>query len=257
MQEVASGGVTEFADLSTEVGCGKSGCLGERGLASIALAPDFDTSGRLFADYTSEPDGAIHVVELVAPLGGSAVGATPRQLLEIEHPVNANHNGGQLQFGPEGDLFISTGDGGGADDEMENAQDLKSLLGKILRIDPDPSGLGPVHGAAGQPVRREPPPPPTTRSGATACAIRSASPSTAPAVASGSATSARAPARRSTSAPRRASAPAPTTAGTASRGRCPGRRPTPAAPNSAPTWLPRSSSTPTPTPATAAPTAAP
>ena len=140
VQEVAGGGVTEFADLSAEVGCGGSGCVGERGLASIALAPDFDTSGRLFADYTSEPDGAIHVVELVAPLGGSAVGATPRQLLEIAHPVNANHNGGQLQFGPEGDLFISTGDGGGADDEMANAQDLESLLGKILRIDPDPSG---------------------------------------------------------------------------------------------------------------------
>ncbi|MFN8215848.1 MAG: PQQ-dependent sugar dehydrogenase [Solirubrobacterales bacterium] len=133
-----------FADLGAAVGCGKSGCLGERGLLSIALAPDFDTSGRLFADYAGEPDGTIHVVELIAPLGGTAVGAPLRQVLEIPHPGKSNHNGGQLQFGPEGDLFISTGDGGGANDELENSQDLGSLLGKILRIDPtDPDGAGP------------------------------------------------------------------------------------------------------------------
>lgn len=139
VKEVEGAAVTDFADLSAAVGCEPAGCEGERGLLSIALAPDFDLSGRLFADFAGEPDGAIHVVELLAG-GGSALGATPRTVLEIPHPGAANHNGGQLQLGPEGDLFVSTGDGGGAGDEFHNAQDLESLLGKILRIDPTPGG---------------------------------------------------------------------------------------------------------------------
>jgi hypothetical protein len=127
-----------FADLRGAIGCAPGGCVGERGLLSIALPEDFDSSGRLFADYAAESDGAIHVVELQAE-GGEAT--LVRNLLTIPHPNHANHYAGQLQFGPEGDLFISTGDGGGPDDVEENAQDTESLLGKILRIDPDPSGV--------------------------------------------------------------------------------------------------------------------
>jgi hypothetical protein len=130
--EVAGGARSVFADLRSAVGCG-SDCSGERGLLSIALSPDFALSGRVFVDYAEDPEpGDIHVAELRA-------GAL-RNLLTIQHPGESNHNGGQLQFGPEGNLFVSTGDGGGGDDVHHNAQNLGSLLGKILRIDPDPSG---------------------------------------------------------------------------------------------------------------------
>jgi len=61
----------------------------------------------------------------------------------IEHSARSNHNGGQLQFGPDGYLYISTGDGGGQGDPERDAQDRASLLGKILRIDPDPTTAAP------------------------------------------------------------------------------------------------------------------
>ncbi len=129
--QLQNGAVTTFADLSSKV----TGFTGEQGLLSIALAPDFDTSGRLFVDYAGAAEGgAIHVAELRAS-GASAPLGSLRNLLTIPHPNQTNHYGGQLQFGPEGLLYISTGDGGGADDQEHNAQSTTSLLGKILRID--------------------------------------------------------------------------------------------------------------------------
>jgi hypothetical protein len=139
IQQLEGGRVSTFADISTVVGCG-SGCAEERGLLSMAPAPDFRTSGRLYVDYANGGDGAIHIAELRA-FGGTAAIDTLRDVLTIPHPDADNHNGGQLQFGPDGYLYISTGDGGGANDEYENAQDLGSLLGKILRIDPRQSGV--------------------------------------------------------------------------------------------------------------------
>ncbi|HET9198542.1 MAG TPA: PQQ-dependent sugar dehydrogenase [Solirubrobacterales bacterium] len=140
--EVVGGSRTVFADLRSVVGCG-SDCGGERGLLSIALSPDFASSGRLFVDYAEDPEpGDIHVAELRAS-GSFAPTSSLRNLLTIPHPGESNHNGGQLQFGPEGDLFVSTGDGGGGDDVHHNAQNLSTLLGKILRIGPDPSGVLP------------------------------------------------------------------------------------------------------------------
>ena len=110
---------------------------GEGGLLSIALAPDFHVSGRLFVFYTGEEQlpAEIHVAELVAS-GSSASPSTLRNLLTIPHPDDDSHYGGQLQFGPDGALYISTGDGGGSNDQYENAQDPGSLLGKILRMTP-------------------------------------------------------------------------------------------------------------------------
>jgi glucose/arabinose dehydrogenase len=144
---VQGAAITTFSDLRSVVSC----CEGERGLLSIALAPDFDASGRVFVDYTgTEAPGEIHVAELHAA-GATASPSTLRNLLTIPHPEESNHNGGQLQFGPEGDLYISTGDGGGANDQHHNAQDLGSLLGKILRIDPRPSALLPYTVPAGNP----------------------------------------------------------------------------------------------------------
>jgi Glucose / Sorbosone dehydrogenase len=141
-----NGVTSEFTNLADAVDCGAK-CKGERGLMSIAFAPDFDQSGRLYVDYANNLDGTIHVGELTAtgPSHDSAEPSTLKSLLEIPHPDSEWHNGGQLQFGPDGNLYISTGDGGGSDDEFHNAQDLASGLGKILRIRPDPEGAAPFY----------------------------------------------------------------------------------------------------------------
>jgi glucose/arabinose dehydrogenase len=104
---------------------------GERGLLSVAAAPDFAATGRLYVYYT-DLGGDIRIDEFTP--GGQ------RNVLTIEHSSEGNHNGGQLQFGPDGCLWITTGDGGGQNDEHMNAQNLSTHLGKLLRIDPDPSG---------------------------------------------------------------------------------------------------------------------
>jgi Glucose / Sorbosone dehydrogenase len=135
-----NGELKTFADIRSVVSC----CEGERGLLSIALAPDFDSSGRFYLDYTGRKEpGEIHVAEMIAG-GNSAPFSSLRDVIApIPHPEESNHNGGQLQFGPEGGLFISTGDGGGGNDEHHNAQDPKSELGKLLRIYPTPGFLVP------------------------------------------------------------------------------------------------------------------
>ena len=147
------GGVSRpFADISAVVSC----CDGERGLQSVAISPDFATSGRLFVFYTGkEVPGEIHVAELRSIAGTAPLG-TLRNLLTIPHPSHSNHYGGQLQFGPEANLFISTGDGGDENDSHENAQDLGSRLGKLLRIDPDPEGVLPYGIPAGNPFATTP-----------------------------------------------------------------------------------------------------
>jgi glucose/arabinose dehydrogenase len=130
----------------------------ERGLLSVAAAPNFASSGRLFVYYT-DPGGDIRIDE--SSPGGQ------RNILTIEHSSRGNHNGGQLQFGPDGCLWISTGDGGGQNDELNNAQNLGTHLGKILRIDPNPSG--PLCGgsspapAAGTPQQAQDTTPPALR----------------------------------------------------------------------------------------------
>jgi hypothetical protein len=134
---VQNGEVKPFADISSEVSC----CEGERGLLSIALAPDFDSSGRFFLYYTGKLEpGEIHVAQMVAS-GNSAATSTLRDVIPpIPHPGHNNHDGGQLQFGPEGALFFGTGDGGGENDEEHNAQDPTRELGKLLRL-PSPGPL--------------------------------------------------------------------------------------------------------------------
>jgi glucose/arabinose dehydrogenase len=138
-----------FLDLRGIVGSG-----GERGLLSIAFPPDYEQSGRLYAYYTDR-DGNIRVDEFRR---GSATRADPgsrRGVIEIAHPVNANHNGGQLQF--LGDLlYLGTGDGGSGGDPPNNAQDKESLLGKLLRIDPRPSGGQPYSIPADNPFVGKP-----------------------------------------------------------------------------------------------------
>jgi glucose/arabinose dehydrogenase len=116
---------------------------GERGFLSLAAAPDYQSSGRLYVYYT-DSGGDIRVEEFTrsATDPTQADPASRRPLLVIEHSNAGNHNGGQLHFGPDGCLWITTGDGGGQNDQFDNAQNLATHKGKILRIDPDPPGRG-------------------------------------------------------------------------------------------------------------------
>ncbi|HET7089749.1 MAG TPA: PQQ-dependent sugar dehydrogenase [Anaerolineae bacterium] len=109
----------------------------ERGLLSVAFDPDYTSNGFFYVNYTRQPDGAT-VIERYQVSDNPDV-ADPESgavLLTIDQP-EANHNGGQLQFGPDGYLYIGTGDGGGAGDrhgEIGNGQDDNALLGKMLRM---------------------------------------------------------------------------------------------------------------------------
>ncbi len=118
-----------FVDLSERISSG-----GERGLLGLAFDPDFKRNHRFFVDYTDR-DGNTVIAELrAAPDGLSADPGSERRLLGVTQPY-ANHNGGQLAFGPDGYLYIGLGDGGSGGDPHGNGQNRNVLLGKILRID--------------------------------------------------------------------------------------------------------------------------
>ena len=113
---------------------------GERGLLSMAFAPDYESSRKFYVNYTNN-SGDTRVVEYQTSSSNAdrANKGSARVLLKIKQPYE-NHNGGQLQFGPDGLLYIGMGDGGSGGDPDNNAQRLGSWLGKMLRIDPAPSG---------------------------------------------------------------------------------------------------------------------
>jgi glucose/arabinose dehydrogenase len=118
-----------FLDIPTKVSCG-----GERGLLSIAFPGAYDQTGRFYVYYTSTTGDIVIARYQRSADPEVADPATEEILLTIPHPTHANHNGGQLAFGPDGYLYIGTGDGGGGGDPGGNAQNPLSLLGKILRI---------------------------------------------------------------------------------------------------------------------------
>ena len=109
---------------------------GERGLLGLAFAPDFRTSHLLWVTYT-RGDGALVLARFAtrSATAGSVLVTSRRTVLVVPHPTYANHNGGDIAFGPDGYLYLGTGDGGGSGDPANNAQSLRSLLGKMLRID--------------------------------------------------------------------------------------------------------------------------
>ena len=109
----------------------------EQGLLSVAFPPDFQTSRLVYAYYTGN-DQDQHVVGYTVGDDGSFDRSSQRELLHMDD-FASNHNGGLLLFGPDRQLYIGTGDGGIADDPKRNGQNIHSLLGKILRIDPRPS----------------------------------------------------------------------------------------------------------------------
>jgi glucose/arabinose dehydrogenase len=131
------GAASTFLDIRDRVLAG-----GERGLLSVAVAPNYPDTRHIYVFYTRLPDGALQLDEFTVSHGTVPLD-TRRPVLTIPHPTFGNHNGGQLQFGPDGYLYASTGDGGGAGDPFGNAQNPASLLGKILRIDPRPRGSAP------------------------------------------------------------------------------------------------------------------
>ena len=132
--EVLSGGRNggTFLDLRGEVGYG-----GEEGLLSLAFPPDYAQSKRFYVYYT-DTAGNIRVDEFKRRSATRAAAGSQRRVIEIPHPVNSNHNGGQLQFFDDL-LYFGTGDGGSGGDPPNNAQNRDVLLGKLLRIDPRPS----------------------------------------------------------------------------------------------------------------------
>ncbi len=113
----------------------------EPGLLGLAFHPDFESNGRFYAYYYRSDAERTRLSEFQV-IGGRADPGSERMLLEIDKPTN-RHNGGMVQFGPDGYLYLSVGEGGKA---SVNAQNPATLLGKILRIDVDggdPYGIPP------------------------------------------------------------------------------------------------------------------
>jgi len=145
-----------FLDITSDVRSG-----GEQGLLSLAFAADYRTSGKFYVYYTAprpgDSSGSIVTVDEFTRSSDPdrADPATRRNLLRIDHPRNGNHNGGQLMFGPDGFLYITTGDGGAGNDPPNNAQNKALLLGKVLRIDPrsgSPYAIPPGNPFVGSPT---------------------------------------------------------------------------------------------------------
>ena len=116
---------------------------GERGLLSVVFPPGFAAKGYFYVNYTRSPDGATVVARYRVSAGDANVAdpASEEVILTIPQPF-ANHNGGQLAFGPDGYLYIGMGDGGSGGDPLNNGQSPGTLLGKLLRIDVE-SGVQP------------------------------------------------------------------------------------------------------------------
>jgi glucose/arabinose dehydrogenase len=120
----------------------------ERGLLGLAFDPRHAKNGRLYAAYTraasGADDGDLVVARFRRMNRAAALPESRREILVVDQPYT-NHNGGHVTFGPDGHLYLATGDGGGPGDPDETAQDLQSPLGKLLRIVPrDPDGPGPL-----------------------------------------------------------------------------------------------------------------
>ncbi|GAB4158542.1 MAG: hypothetical protein Tsb0033_11900 [Winogradskyella sp.] len=122
---------TNFLDIDDRV----RSIGNEQGLLGLAFHPEFSTNGYFFVNYTNNSGDT--VISRFSRIGVNPTIADPNSeliILTYTQPFS-NHNGGELQFGPDGYLYISSGDGGSGGDPQNNAQNLNSLLGKLLRID--------------------------------------------------------------------------------------------------------------------------
>lgn len=141
-----------FLDLTDRVYSGDNEC----GLLGLVFHPQFKNNGRFFVNYTTKTAGEIqsHVMEFkVDPSANQADPKTEREILRYDQPFG-NHKGGCVMFGPDGMLYLGTGDGGSGGDPLQNGQNLNTWLAKFLRIDVDhgqPYAVPPDNPFVGQP----------------------------------------------------------------------------------------------------------
>ena len=133
---IIAGGVlsaTPFLDLT---GSGLILSGGERGLLGLAFHPQYAQNGAFYVYYTRTGDGALTIARYLRDPANAnaALPASGAVILTIPHPVNDNHNGGHIAFGPDGFLYAGIGDGGSGGDPLRNGQNRAQLLGKLLRI---------------------------------------------------------------------------------------------------------------------------
>ena len=123
---------------------------GEQELLGVAFHPNYASNGYFYVNYTRQSDGATVIARYQRSVSDLNVAdpASASTLLTIAQPF-VNHNGGQLRFGPDGYLYIGMGEGGSANDPGNRAQDLNTMLGKMLRI--DVNGAQPYAIPAGNP----------------------------------------------------------------------------------------------------------
>jgi glucose/arabinose dehydrogenase len=119
-----------FLDITDRVGSRAN----EQGLLSIAFSPNYQSDGAVYVNYTDTNGDTVVSRFTATPDQAVADSGSEVVILSIDQPY-ANHNGGQLQFGPDGMLYIGMGDGGSGGDPHNNGQRVDTLLGKLLRID--------------------------------------------------------------------------------------------------------------------------
>lgn len=137
---------TVFLNITARVLSG-----GERGLLGLAFHPQYASNRRFFVNYTRAGDGATVIAEYRASANNANVADTAETVILVIPQPFANHNGGMIEFGPDGFLYIGMGDGGSANDPGNRAQNVNELLGKMLRINIDQAGTAPYTSPADNP----------------------------------------------------------------------------------------------------------
>jgi glucose/arabinose dehydrogenase len=126
-----------FLDISARVST-----AGEGGLLSMAFHPQYASNGQYFIYYTAVNQDIVVERRSVSPNPSLSDPTSALEIIRIAHPGFTNHYGGLLAFGPDGYLYLGTGDGGGGGDPARNAQNLGALLGKLLRLDVNAATAG-------------------------------------------------------------------------------------------------------------------
>jgi len=121
---------TPFLDISSLITTSGQ----EQGLLGLVFDPQYKTNGEFYVQYTATNDDLV-VARMTVSGNPNVANTTLTPVLTQPHPTYVNHNGGELQFGPDGYLYVGFGDGGGTGDPNGNAQNVNTLLGKLLRID--------------------------------------------------------------------------------------------------------------------------